>query len=987
LPTVFPGAPEVCNNIDDNCNGVVDDEGAQNCITYYYDHDGDGYGVASNWKCYCAPTGKYSALQAGDCNDSDYSVYPGQIETCNGRDDNCDGITDPPGSSGCQTYYLDVDGDGFGVSGNTRCQCGPSGDYKASTPGDCNDGDRSTYPGAPELCGDGRDNNCDGRTDEEGCSGCTNYYRDEDGDSYGIEDFKCLSAPQGTYRATRKGDCNDSDSQINPGAQEVCDGKDNNCNNSVDEENAQGCITYYYDFDVDGYGVAANSKCLCSMSGKYTATVAGDCNDNDSSIKPGATEVCNSKDDDCDGQTDEEGALNCTWKYLDNDGDGYGVTSDRKCLCAAVGKYTADIGGDCNDSNPDARPGATEVCGNGVDDNCDGRTDEEGCGGCTNYYRDDDQDTYGVTNDKRCLSGPQSPYTATRGGDCNDSDATVNPGVIEACNNKDDNCNGATDEPGSTGCSTFYLDKDTDTYGVSSDSQCLCAPTGQYTATRAGDCDDNDALVHPGAVERCNNNKDDDCDGVIDNEGCQGCITYYYDGDSDGYGVNGNSKCLTSPSGKYSALVAGDCNDSDPLVKPGATEICNSKDDNCDGLTDPENTQGCTQWYYDVDGDGWGVMQSKCLCAPSGLYRAQNAGDCNDTNAQVYPGAPETCNSLDDDCDMQVDEEGAQGCTNYYLDGDNDRYGRTGSQRCLCQPQGLYSVVVGGDCDDSNPAINPAAAERCNGVDDNCNGVVDDGDPVAMCGNVQNGRPVCTNGVCGAVCDGGYYDVNHNLMDGCECQQDQYDTSGNTCAQAVDLGTLSDAGSGSTRSISGRIVPDSDQDWYKVRVVDTQDTGDLSNPGRDRFNVRVRLTNPVDGSIRLNVYWGSCSTQITCLSGSFNSVETQWAVNFSDQTNNLGENPCIGPVTSPGQAPILWYCCKSGECDECRNNNCPDYGKQPAECCGGKNNNNVDCTSPEKDLRHCADETTTIYIRVFRNSGQASNCGQTDYALDIGVGL
>ena len=89
------------------------------------------------------------------------------------------------------------------------------------------------------------------------------------------------------------------------GNPEICNGIDDDCDGQVNEEGSQGCITYYYDADGDGWGTA-DSKCLCAASGNYTATYSGDCNDTDPLINPGATEVCNSIDDDCDGQTDED---------------------------------------------------------------------------------------------------------------------------------------------------------------------------------------------------------------------------------------------------------------------------------------------------------------------------------------------------------------------------------------------------------------------------------------------------------------------------------------------------------------------------------------------------------------------------------------------------------------------------------------------------------------------------------------------------------
>ncbi|MBM4387368.1 MAG: hypothetical protein FJ088_06480, partial [Deltaproteobacteria bacterium] len=94
-----------------------------------------------------------------------------------------------------------------------------------------------------------------------------------------------------------------------PFAQEKCNGKDDNCLNGVDEEGASDCTVYYYDGDNDGYGVTGNSKCLCSTSGNFDATLSGDCNDNDKNINPAEQEKCNNKDDNCNNNTDEGTAV------------------------------------------------------------------------------------------------------------------------------------------------------------------------------------------------------------------------------------------------------------------------------------------------------------------------------------------------------------------------------------------------------------------------------------------------------------------------------------------------------------------------------------------------------------------------------------------------------------------------------------------------------------------------------------------------------
>jgi hypothetical protein len=115
---------------------------------------------------------------------------------------------------------------------------------------------------------------------------------------------------------------------------------------------------------------------------------------------------------------------------------------------------------------------------------------------------DADGDTWGAIGSARCLCSSQVPagYTATRGEDCNDLEGNVNPSKTESCTTVgvDDNCNGATDEAGAAGCTTYFRDQDGDTWGSQTESKCLCAASGQFTATRSGDCCDTDDRAKPG---------------------------------------------------------------------------------------------------------------------------------------------------------------------------------------------------------------------------------------------------------------------------------------------------------------------------------------------------------------------------------------------------------------------------------------------------------------------------------------------------------
>jgi hypothetical protein len=228
---------------------------------------------------------------------------------------------------------------------------------------------------AAEVC-DGEDNDCDGETDEDGAIGCKLYYPDADSDGAGIGEGKCLCKSPGSGFALGGGDCNDAAKSIKPGAKEICNGIDDNCNDKVDEAGATGCKSYFKDADNDLFGDANDAACLCptAPTNGYVEQ-SGDCDDSDDTVKPGQTEVCNGKDDNCNEKVDEADAQGCSPFFIDGDGDGYGPTDKSKCLCGKDPVYTANKAGDCDDNDKEVFPTHTETC-NGKDDDCNGKTDD-----------------------------------------------------------------------------------------------------------------------------------------------------------------------------------------------------------------------------------------------------------------------------------------------------------------------------------------------------------------------------------------------------------------------------------------------------------------------------------------------------------------------------------------------------------------------------------------------------------------------------------
>jgi hypothetical protein len=233
-----------------------------------------------------------------------------------------------------------------------------------------------------------------------------------------------------------------------------------------------------------------------------------------------------------------------------------------------------------------------------------------------------------------------------------------------------------------------------------------------------GDCDDHDDTISPVAPELCNG-IDDDCDGVVDDDAAGG-DWFYPDADGDGYGLSAFplQHCADAVPGW--SMDRGDCDEGDASVHPGADELCNGIDDDCDGRVD-ENAADTATWYADDDGDGWGDdARTWPACeAPEGWV--EGGGDCDDDDPAVNPGAEETCwTAVDDDCDGDDNPTGAQGCVTFYADLDGDGFGGEGA--CLCEAQEPYLLESGGDCDDGDASVYPGADEQDDLVDQDCDG-------------------------------------------------------------------------------------------------------------------------------------------------------------------------------------------------------------------------------------------------------------------------
>ena len=201
-------------------------------------------------------------------------------------------------------------------------------------------------------------------------------------------------------------------------------------------------------------------------------------------------------------------------------------------------------------------------------------------------------------------------------------------------------------------------------------------------------------------------------------------VTYYADVDGDTFGNAASpiSSCTGAPAGYVANNT--DCNDANASVKPGATEICNAIDDDCDALID----EGLTflNYYVDADADGFGSSTATAVSSCSAVAGSvTNNSDCNDANASVKPGATEICNAIDDDCDASVDE--GLTVTTYYADADGDTFGNNAVSTATCGAPPAGYVMNNTDCNDANASVKPGATEICNALDDDCDASVDEG--------------------------------------------------------------------------------------------------------------------------------------------------------------------------------------------------------------------------------------------------------------------
>lgn len=500
----------------------------------------------------------------GDCDDLDFDVNPDATETPNGLDDDCDGIKDNG------TDVADDDLDGF-----------------SEQQGDCDDDDDTVHPDASESPND-VDDDCDGTKDE----GTSRY--DDDGDCF-CPDTVCSSSSNSGCPVVDPGDCNDNADDQYPGATETPgDGFDSDC------DNAERC---FVDGDGDQHGTSTLlTSAYLDCSGSGESALDDDCDDAEASVYPSAPEtLADGIDQDCSGGDA------C---FTDVDLDTYGtatplVSADLDCTDPGE----ASLGGDCDDVLSAIHPTASEVVGDGVDQDCD----------TTELCRvDSDKDAFAagtgtiVSVDLVCATA-DGEAPATAGTDCNDANGAIHPSATEITGSGvDENCDARE---------VCYVDFDRDgartSATVNSPDAACTQSNGEALTGAAIDCADTNAAIRPGATEIIGNEIDENCDSK---EVC------YVDVDDDDYGkatstvVSADTDCTDPGEGRK----VTDCNDSDKTSYPSAPQICSLVDHNCDGTLDGD---------LDKDGD---------------LTTACGGQDCDDTNPAITAATCTTKRSCKD---------------------------------------------------------------------------------------------------------------------------------------------------------------------------------------------------------------------------------------------------------------------------------------------------------------------------------------------------
>ncbi len=638
--SVNPGADELCDGVDNDCDGAIDDASAIDVSPWYEDLDGDGYGWAGVWVERCtAPTG--FVADDSDCDDSDASVNPGATEIPgDGTDQDCDGSDGPSTTltvaslatgdlvinefQANPTVVSDADGEWFEIYN----QLGDDVDLEGLVISDLG-GESFTVSGSLVIPGRG-------------------YLVFGINDDTAANDGVAVDYVYSGFLLGNSGDeivLNNGSADIDQVAWDSSWGISSGYAMQLDMSAGGWCAaTDLYGASNYGTPGAANGACAVSHDADgdgyddmgYGGT---DCDDTDPSVHPGAYDIpADGIDQDCDG-SDAGGGGTITVSSLaagdlvitefqanpavvsDSDGEWFEILNQLGDEVDLEGLVISDLGGESF-----AVVGSLIIPSGG-------------------YL------VFGINDDPGANDGVTVDYVYTGFYLSNTSDEIVlNNGSTDIDQVTWDSSWGVTsgyakqyDVPAMSWCDATDM-YGASNYGTPGTSNGPCGGTatdadgdGYDTLT---DCDDTDPSIFPGADEYCDG-VDNDCDGDVDETGSVDVSFWYQDADGDGYGLATSSTIACyAPTGYVADSF--DCDDSDAGINPGATEIPGDGiDQDCDGFD--------TSTFVDADGDGFGDI-------------AYGGSDCDDSDPTIYPGAPETPgDGIDSDCDGT--DSGGSGAT------------------------------------------------------------------------------------------------------------------------------------------------------------------------------------------------------------------------------------------------------------------------------------------------------------------------------------
>ncbi|MBI2060910.1 MAG: carboxypeptidase regulatory-like domain-containing protein [Nitrospirae bacterium] len=885
--SVHPGAPEICDQTDNDCNGKVDDVPAT--MVFWKDQDGDGYTDGTFLKGCPVGPGWTQTAKRGDCRDDLSVVTPGAVEICDGLDNNCDGqIDENTGGGSCNTTMAGTCSSGSLVCAKGTLACAqrlsPTAEScdgldndcdglidenlggqacNANKPGLCSTGDMACKNGvmaciprlAPtaESC-DGLDNDCDGTVDEN-CE-CI------DGKSQ-----PCYTGPAGSNSV---GVCRAGTQTCASGiwgvcagqklpAPEICDGVDNDCNGQADEQTGGGsCST-------GQPGVCAQGAMKCASGSLVCAPLA----------LPSA-ERCDGLDNDCDGLADEnfptkgescstgtgacevEGVVGCSTDGtsvtcladprsptpelcdgFDNDCDGLAdedfLNRGQNCLagtgaCQAAGVISCSADGTGTLCSAVPLSPSPELCDT-VDNDCDGVIDN-GCSCVDGTSRPCYSGLAGTAGTGLCSMGSQS----CPGGQWGICAGETTP-AMEVCDGLDNNCNGQVDEnTGGAACSTGKP-------GLCAEGTLNCVNGALICAQR----------LSPSA-EICEG-LDNDCDGSVDE-------TFSTKGQICMVGIG---QCQAS--GSVVCTIDGSGTVCSAAPRPPAPELCDSLDNDCDGSTDE-----------DFFSKGHACSEGVGMCQATGTFQCSSDGSVLICSADPWPPTPESCDAFDNDCDGLTDE----GCN--CLDG--------ATQPCYMGPantEGVGLCTSGTQtCSSGNWGMcsgqKTPGAELCDGQDNDCDTAIDEETGGGSCSTGQSG--VCSAGT--FACSNGALTCAQRLSPSAEsCDGLDNDCDASTDETFTNLGQSCSAGAGECKT-TGAFICLADGSGSTCSVFAGAPLPELCDG----------LDNDCDGQTdEDNVCIPAAPSNLTATAISSSSIRLNWTDNSTNETGFIIERK-IGSTDS-----------------------------------------------------------------------------------------